>query len=189
MKKKNIIGLLLIGTLSLGSLVGCGEGVSKEQDSDKQASVQQEEILKQGNDQVGLPNITNFYEKKLAKKIIELRDDSKLVTYAYTTNMNGKYVYLGKCMGYGLPYDTQYTNPQKVDTVDGGQYGARNPYVLNQADPNGLFSGSGTSATWLMLIDETTGEQSVVYAEPNMLITQTKLPKRLIETWSLPDNY
>lgn len=175
MKKKSIIGVLLIATLSLGSLVGCADS------SDTQTKNQQEQLLQQANDQVGLPNITNFYEKKLAKKVLELRDDSKLITYAYTTNMNGKYVYLGKCMGYGLPYSTQYTNPQK--TVGG------NGAVIAQADPNALFSADGTSATWLVLVDEVTGEQSVVYAEPNIVVTQTKLPKRLIETWSLPDNY
>lgn len=180
MKKKNIIGLLLIGTFSLGSLglVGCDV-----RDSDKETKTQQEQLLQQANDQVGLPNITNFYEKKLAKKVLELRDDSKLVTYAYTQNMNGKYVYLGKCMGYGLPYSTQYTNPEKL----AGEY--RDSTAIPQADPNGLFSADGTSATWLVLIDENTGEQSVVYAEPNIVVTQTKLPKRLIEIWSLPDNY
>lgn len=175
MKKKSIIGLLLIGTMMVGSLVGCESTVDSK---DRQA---QEQLLQQANDQVGMPNITNFYEKKLAKKVLELRDDSKLITYAYTTNMNGKYVYLGKCMGYGLPYSTQYTNPQKNVGTNGA--------VIAQADPNGLFSADGTSATWLVMIDENTGEQSIVYAEPNMVVTQTKLPKRLVETWSLPENY
>lgn len=175
MKKKNIVGILLITTLSFGSLglVGCEPSV------DSKDRTAQEKLLQQANDQVGLPNITNFYEKKLAKKVLELRDDSKLITYAYTTNINGKYVYLGKCMGYGLPYSTQYTNPEKY-------YSSTS---LPQADPNGLFSADGTDATWLVLIDENTGEQSIVYAEPNMVVTQTKLPKRLVETWSLPDNY
>ena len=171
---KKIIGLVLMTTLVMGGLVGCTNS------SDTQTKIQQEQILQQANDQVGLPNITNFYEKKLAKKVLELRDDSKLVTYAYTQNMNGKYVYLGKCMGYGLPYSTQYTNPQKITS---------NGNVMAQADPNALFSADGTSATWLVLIDETTGAESVVYAEPNMMVTQTKLPKRLIEEWSLPSNY
>ena len=179
MKKKSIVGLLLIGTLTLGSLVSC----DMPRDSDKETKNQQEQLLQQANDQVGMPNITNFYEKKLAKKVLELRDDSKLITYAYTTNMNGKYVYLGKCMGYGLPYSTQYTNPQKQVS----NYSEAT--ALPQADPNGLFSADGTSATWLVMVDEKTGEQSVVYAEPNMIVTQTKLPRRLVEEWSLPDNY
>ena len=177
---KKIIGLLLVSALAVGSLVGC----DVNRDSDTESSKQQEALLQQGNDQVGLPNITNFYEKKLAKKVLELRDDSQLVTYAYTQNMNGKYVYLGKCMGYGLPFSTQYTNPEKVDN----SY-TSSRIVLPQADPNGLFSADGTSATWLVLIDEVTGNESVVYAEPNMVVTQTKLPKRLVEEWSLPSNY
>jgi mannose/fructose/N-acetylgalactosamine-specific phosphotransferase system component IID len=61
MKKKSIVGLLLIGTLTLGSLVSC----DMPRDSDKETKNQQEQLLQQANDQVGMPNITNFYEKKL----------------------------------------------------------------------------------------------------------------------------
>jgi hypothetical protein len=175
MKKKSIIGLLLIGTLSLGTLIGC------EDSSDTKARTQQEQILQQANDQVGLPNITNFFEKKLLKHVLELRDDSKLVCYAYTQNKaTGKFIYMGKCIGFGIPYGTEYTNPQK----NVGSNGA----VISQADPNALFSTGGTQATWVDFIDDN-GKEQVAYAEPDMFIYQTKLPKRLVEEYSLPSDY
>lgn len=175
MKKKNIIALL-IGISSIGLLVGCDEIES----STSKEKRQQESIMKEAGNQVGMPNITNFYEKKLAKKVFELRDDSKLITYAYTQNMDGRYVYLGKCVGYGLPYSTQYSNPEKYEG---------NGATLPQADPNGLYSSPGLSATWLVILDEETGEQSIIYAEPEIVVTQSKLPKRLVADWSLPQNY
>ncbi|MGL4573059.1 MAG: hypothetical protein ACRCVJ_18610 [Clostridium sp.] len=172
--KKKVLAVLLSCLVIGGVFVGC------EPDSTSKEKQQQEELMKEVGDQVGMPNITNFYEKKLAKKVFELRDDSKLVTYAYTQNMDGKYVYLGKCMGYGLPYSTQYTNPERYEM---------NGATLPQADPNALYSSDGLSATWLVLLDEKTGEQSIVYMEEEITVTQTKLPKRLVEDWSLPSDY
>ena len=51
-------------------LSGCA--VSAEQ----KIAQQQNQLAQQANESVGMPNITEFYEKKLAKEIIELRDDS-----------------------------------------------------------------------------------------------------------------
>lgn len=172
--KKRAFGLVLVMLLLGGVFAGC------EIDSTSQERMNQEDLMREAGNQVGMPNISNFFEKKLAKKIFELRDDSNLITYAYTQNMDGKYVYLGTCIGYGLPYSTQYTNPEKYE---------HSGVTLPQADPNGLYSSDGLSATWLVLLDEETGEQSIIYAEPEIVVTQNKLPRRLVEEWSLPANY
>lgn len=184
--KKILVGILLVGTLV--STVGCGS-VEGEVGTEKDLNNQQKQVLEESNRQAGMPNIKNFFEKKMAKDIWELRDNPDLTTYAYMQNMNGKFVYLGRCVGYGLPYTTQYTNPQKMGTVDGGEAGAENPYTIPQADPNGLYSSETTNATWLMLINEDTNEREMMYSEPSMVVTQSKLPKRLVESWSLPSNY
>ena len=119
-------------------------------------------------------------EKKQAKEILELRDNSDLVCYAYTKcEGTGKYVYLGRCMGYGLPYSTQYTAPE----ASVHQHGTL--VTLPQADPNGLYLPEGLSATWLYLINEA----QVTYAEPEIIVSQGKLPARICEEWSLPENY
>lgn len=144
----------------------------------------QENLMNQANDTVNNPEITEFFEKKMAKEIIELRDDSNLVCYAYTyNNMTGKFTYLGRCMGYGLPYSTQYTRPETAVRV-AGEY-----VVLPQADPNGLYLPDGMSATWLYLIDENTGESQVTYIESEITVSQGKIPARLCEEFSLPEDY
>jgi hypothetical protein len=139
-------------------------------DSNEKLARSQEQIMQEANRQVGMPAIKNFQERKLMKTILELRDKSDLVCYAYiVSNTTGKLIYLGKCIGYGLPYSTQYTNPQKVDYDGGGHY------TLPQADPNGLFMPEGVHATWIMLIDKKTGEAKPIYVEPDVIVSPIKL--------------
>lgn len=177
-----LVGVAVICT----ALCGCVNGGSAKEEAEYQ-----EQLMQQAADEVGTPDITEFYEKKLAKEIFELRDDSSLICYAYTrSDMTGKYVFLGRSMGYGLPYSTQYTCPETA-------YWGRNDtssvsyrdYPLPQADPNGLYSPDGLSATWLWLIDEGTGEPNIAYVEPEIFVTQSKLPARICESWSLPESY
>lgn len=172
---KKALCLILILVMSMTILCGCVETSRRDERR------YQENLMQQANDEIGMPNITEFYEKKLAKEIFELRDDSSLICYAYTrSDMTGKYVYLGRCMGYGLPYSTQYTCPEAYYSSG---------VALPQSDPNGLYSPEGLSATWLWMIDEETGEPSIMYAEPEIVVRQTKLPTRLCEDWSLTPDY
>ena len=179
MKKK--IAIILMALMIMGFLVGC----STTESVDKVQRQQTEEIMQEINRQIGMPNIHNFYEKKLAKDIFELRDDANLITYVYTQSMDGKFIYIGKGIGFGLPYSVQYTNPERI-AWSSSQGGAA---TLPQADPNGLFMPDGLSATWIILINEETGEREVMYTEPNLVVTQSKLPRRLVASWSLPSDY
>ena len=190
MKKTKIILVILVLCITL-FLSACTvqERHTSIENVEKKA-VQQN--MKEMQNQVGMPFIDDFFEKKMAKQIFELRDDAKLITHAYMVNLDGKYVYLGKCIGFGLPYSVQYTNPDKiVDVEDFGinSYQANDGMVISQADPNGLYMPDGLSATWLMLINEDTGEPEIIYTEPSIVVTQSKLPKRLVEPWSLPGDY
>ena len=179
--------LLVIGAL-IGMVVGCEEIPVQKTSTDIERE-KQEKLSKQAIESVGLPNIANFYEKKTLKKILEMRDNPKLINYFYTkNNMSGKWVYEGKCIGFGISYTTQYTNPEKMGHLDGGQYGARNPYTLPQADPNGLYSVPNGTATWIMRVTDD-GKTIVDYIESEIRVSQNKIPARLCEKWSLPENY
>ena len=72
--------------------------------------------------------------------------------------------------------------------LDGGQYNARNPYTLPQADPNGLYSVPNGTATWIMRVTDD-GKTIVDYIESEIRVSQNKIPARLCEKWSLPENY
>jgi len=145
--KKKIAGLLIIAGLASVVLVGCSDVLAT---SDTKQKAQTQELMNQADAKLGMPNIKNFYEKAMMKTIIESCDDSNLITYAYIKNdMTGKFVYLGQAMGYGLPYGTEYTNPQYI----ANSYSQGGFAILPQPDPNGLFKPADVNATWLMLID------------------------------------
>ena len=176
--KKVLIGLMviLVGTTAF---MGCDEIKS----SDEKVADKQEQLAEESNRKVGMPNIKNFFEKEIHKEILELRDDPNLINYAYIQNMDGKFTYIGQCVGYPLPYSTQYTNPEYYEYYRNG-----GGSTLPQQDPNGLFSSGSASATWIMLLDEK-GERKIGYFENELVVTQHKIPERLITEWSLTDNY
>ncbi len=179
--------LLFIGMI-LATFVACEKPVISKSSTEIERE-KQEHLSKQAIESVGLPNISNFYEKKTLKKILEMRDNPKLINHFYTkNNMTGKWVYEGKCIGFGISYTTQYTNPEKMGHLDGGEYGARNPYTIPQADPNGLYSVPNGTATWIMRVTDN-GDTIVDYIESEIRVSQNKIPARLCETWSLPAGY
>lgn len=168
--KKLLFSLVVITIMCLFTASSCEGGRT---DSNRETSIKQEKMMKEANDEVGMPAITNFQEKKIAKMIFELRDREDLVCYAYIVNhMTGKLVFIGKCMGYGLPYSTQYTNPVKPIT---GYPANVQETVIPQADLNGLFMPEGLSATWLMMLDPETQEPRPVYLEPEIIVSPFKL--------------
>lgn len=150
--------------LSVTILFGCNERLSTADEKDR---FQQEQLLKEGQAQTGMPSIKNFKEKKLLKMILELRDDEKLITFVYIVDLNSNLHFLGKAIGYGIPYATQYTNPLKtIEGLTRGEFTA-----IPQADPNGLFSPASAEGTWVLMIDPTTKDPHPVYIEPRVIIS------------------
>tara|TARA_R110000796_G_C14449704_1_gene423296 strand:- start:435 stop:947 length:513 start_codon:yes stop_codon:yes gene_type:complete len=166
--------LSIILIIAIGLFTSCND-IIKTPTADNLQQKQTEESLNEANKQIGMPAIVNFQERKLFKQILELRDSENLITYCYLMNeMNGKVgQFLGKGIGYGIPAATQFTNPTKYEhheEMEGGDYGI----FLPQADPNGLFMPTTTSATWYMLLDEK-GKPHPVYIEPLIIVSPIKL--------------
>ena len=162
--KKIIIVLIML--FSLIGLYALGENET----SDTELAEQTEALLAEANNQVGLPNIINFYEKKMLAMLYELRDREDLICYAYFFNMMDGSIgdFIGKCLGFGLPYAVQFSNPEKLVNEYGG---SRAEWKMPQAEPNGLFMPDSLSATWLMLINPETGEPRPVYIEPLIIVS------------------
>lgn len=152
-------------------LVSCDE--SQKQNADKELKKQTEIIMQESNRQVGMPAIINFQEKKNLKWIYELCDQEDLICYAYLFNeMQGTIgQYLGECIGYGIPYSTQFSNPEKTAR----SYTQGGFEILPQAEPNGLFKPEGLSATWLIMLDPETKKLRPVYIEPQIIVSPFKL--------------
>jgi hypothetical protein len=161
---------LLVLISLIGLFTSCG--VKGEPSADKSQQIQTEKSLQDANKQIGMPAIINFQERKLFKQILELRDQEKLITYCYLMNeMSGTIgQFLGKGIGYGIPAATQFTNPEKIAK----SYSQGGFAILAQADPNGLFMPTSTSATWYMLLDEE-GNPHPVYIEPLIIVSPIKL--------------
>jgi len=186
--KKIFIMIVIIVAIIMTMMSGCYVEPSSSVDLEQQKET--EKIMKEVSTQIGMPDITHFYEKKVLKELYELRDDSDLICYWYTKNtMTGKWVYEGQCIGYGIPYSTQFSNPEKFSDNNydlGDSWGG---VVMPQAEPNGLFVAEGMSATWVINIDPETGKLMPDYVEQEIRVSQNKIRRALCEDWSLPEGY
>lgn len=179
MKKVYFLLLTLMAFL-LMSNTGCNTSTS-----DQKLAAKQEILMLEAEQQVSMPNIINFTQRKTLKWIQELCDQGNLVNYAYTySEMTGKYTYIGKCLGYALPFSTQFTNPEKIVRKEASIY-----FNMPQADPNGLFMPSSSEASWVVLIDDLSGKPYPIYSEPRLLITPFPISDDIvINPNSNPDN-
>lgn len=173
MKKSILLFMIAILSFTLMSNSGCKKQVRPAADQELQRKT--EVAAAEANRQVGMPAIINFQEKKHLKWIYELCDQEDMICYAYLFNsLKGEIgQYLGKCIGYGIPYSTQFSNPNK-NLDDGGYNGMANT-LMPQAEPNQLFKPEGLSATWLIMIDPNTKKPRPVYVEPTIIVSPFKL--------------
>jgi hypothetical protein len=154
---KRILALVAVATL----LTACDPQPRSTQIERRK----QEELSMQAVTQVGMPAITNFAEKRMMKDILELRDKN-VATVTYLVGMNNQLTKVCDSVGYGLPYATQYTNPQRV-AYDSGH----GSVTLPQADPNGLYSPASADGTWVLCVDHKDGKAKPVYIEPRILVS------------------
>jgi len=151
------------------SIAGFVSGCDVTPTSDQKQHQAQEELSQQSNMVAGMPAVINFFEKKLLKTIIEMRDDPKLNTYTYITDLNGHLHLRCNSIGYGIPYATQYTNPmrpaQAYETHEQGNI------TLPQADPNGLFSPVSAEGTWVLCKNPKGDDVKPVYFEDRVTVS------------------
>jgi len=122
----------------------------------------QEELNKQAITTVGMPAITNFAEKRMMKDILELRD-KMTPTYTYLVSTSNQLTKICDSVGYGLPYATQFTNPQKESD--------HSRSIIAQADPNGLYSPASAEGTWILCLDPKSKAVKPVYIEPRVIVS------------------
>lgn len=158
-------------------------GCSGNKTSDSVMNEQIEDLVAEANRQIGVPALVNFQEKKTLKWIYELCDQEDLICHAYLYNYATGDIgrYLGKCLGYGVPYSTQFSNPIKYQGVmtdkvinEAGRDWTYSYELMPQAEPNGLFKPEGMSATWLIMIDKK-GDPRPMYVEPLIIVSPMKL--------------
>lgn len=153
--------------------------VDSNPNADRVIQAKQEQSIKNAVEEIGLPSTPNHTELKQLKDIYEKRDNPKIIHYAYLQSvMTGKLIYLGKCIGYGIPYATQFSSPQKdVYTSTLGHF------LMPQAEPNGLFMPSDSRGTWVMLLNpnDVTAAAEPVYIEGDVAVSPFRLPTEVIQ--------
>ena len=81
-------------------------------------------------------------------------------TYTTIETITGQTKYHGPTLGYGIPADVSLTNPLQPAWSrkwNGGE-------VIEQAEPNGLFSSKNTDGTWVLFVEDN-GDIAPVYSE------------------------
>jgi hypothetical protein len=131
------------------------------QSTSDQLQHDQQEVLLQAATATGMPAIVNFAERKMLKRILEIRDQA-INTTTYIVDMNGHPHKICDSIGYGFPYSTQFTNPSQNPLKD---------VVISQAEPNGLFSSPTSEGTWISCVDPVTKDIQVVYVEPRVIVS------------------
>ena len=154
-----IIALLAIATFTQVTLSGCSYRSTQTR--------AQERLSREAFRAVGMPAIKNFFEKRLLKSIDEKRDQP-FPSYTYIVDRYGHLHKLCNSIGYGIPYATQYTNPDRVSRYDSS-------VILPQADPNGLFSPSSANGTWVDCVFPGHRTPLPIYAEPNVIVSPVAL--------------
>jgi hypothetical protein len=154
---------------------GCS---SNESPSDKSQREAQEAMSQQGNAQVGMPGIANFTEKKVMRRLYEMRDKN-VATFTYMVDMQGRLHHVCDSMGYGLPYGVQFSNPEKTNSM--GYQGPNMP----QSEPNGLFMPPSAEGTWVICAS-TKGEFTPMYIEPRVIVSPFRL--NAVDDYALAGN-
>lgn len=94
-------------------------------------------------------------ERDTAIQLYKLRNQSLKTWSVWYSDMG---TILGHCesVGYPLPYDVQLTNPMApVKYSDGSTSSGA---VVEQPEPNGLFSSKHTTATWIRALVKVKGK-------------------------------
>ncbi len=138
--------IVLIATLVAVTFSACGTQSAANKESE--AVERQQTQFAKGQP---VPASAWSLERDLLIKLYNLRNE-RVSTHSVWRSDYG--MIEGECqsMGYGLPYDTSLTNPFMLTHKYISSTAGRMSGVVGQAEPNGIFASTNTSATWVMCI-------------------------------------
>lgn len=157
MKKKNFTRLLGIGIMMfvLVLIIGCDQGGQESKDRG---------VVDQQQAQYAKVQPLPFYDYSIPRDIMiqiyNVVTQESRSTYTVIETITGQTKFHGPSIGYGIPADVQLTNPLKPAY----QRPSSNGEVIEQAEPNGLFSSKNTDGTWVLFVDSN-GDITPIYTE------------------------
>jgi hypothetical protein len=126
--------------------------------------------------------------RDIYQQVYDVTTTQVVATYTIIETITGETKYEGPSVGYALPADVSITNPLQ------GSYNRDDPgedefsVVIEQAEPNGLFSSKNTDGTWIMYVDLKTGEVYPVYTEHKVTTFPFIMQKSETGQWVRADN-
>ncbi len=103
-------------------------------------------------------------------------------TYTVIESITGETKFHGPSLGYGIPADVQLTNPLKPAWNRNWNSGE----VIEQAEPNGLFSSKNTDGTWVLFVDDN-GDVTPIYTEHKVTVFPYAVKKSPDGSWVRAD--
>lgn len=97
----------------------------------------------------------HFYDYSIPRDVLQQIYDvvttKSVATYTVIESITGQVKFKCQSIGYAIPVDTQLTNPLRPAWGISRNSGE----VIEQAEPNGLFSSKNTDGTWVLCVNET----------------------------------
>ena len=168
--KKLFITILIASLLSI-TLLGCSD--SSDIADRALVNSQQEHFAKVQP----LPFFDYSIPRDVVIQIYKVVTQEARSTYTIIESITGETKFHGASLGYGIPTDTQLTNPVKRAT---------GPVVIEQAEPTGLFSSKNTDGTWVLFVDEN-GDITPVYTEHKVTTFPFAVKKSSDGSWVRAD--
>lgn len=151
MKKSRLFGIGML-VLACVLVVGC----DNSQESKDRAVVEEQQA------HYAKAQPLPFYDYSIPRDIMlqiyNVVTQESRSTYTVIETMMGQTKFHGPSLGYGIPADVSLTNPLQP------AYQYRDSSIIEQAEPNGLFSSKNTDGTWVLFLD-TNGDITPVYTE------------------------
>ncbi len=154
-KSSKLVCLMIVLILSFVLFTGCSDNSADSKDREMVNKQQEHYISVQP---------TPFYDYSIPRDIlIQIYDvvtQESRNTYTIIETIMGETKFHGPSVGYGIPADVSLTNPVKAAYPRRYSSGE----VIEQAEPNGLYSSKNTDGTWVLFLDRN-GDVTPIYTE------------------------
>lgn len=143
-------------------LVACGETTVSDVEQAQQQAGNMAIVQNQP-----VPDLGGYsFERQVVIETYLARNNT-ISTFSYLFTFDGKIIEICPSIGYPIPYSTQLTNPQKIDTTYFEGLG-RISGVTNNAEPNSLYTPPDSAATLVQCVNPD-GSVSPAYVEDNVM--------------------
>jgi hypothetical protein len=139
--------------LALQLFVGCD---SADQQTARQVNSQQDIY----NQTQPLHTYDWSLERQAVQQLYDFRITRAVSTWSVWYSSTGQVIDGCPSKGFGIPYNTSMTNPEQYLGAGGS---------IPQAEPNGLYPGGSTDATWVLCV-EPSGQVFPQYVEPSVIV-------------------